>query len=52
MHDLSKGITVVTGGAGLIGSATIWGWNNRNLNNILAVDNCETGSIKEKPHST
>ena len=48
MHDLSKGITVVTGGAGLIGSATIWGLNNRNLNNIWAVDDCKSGNIKEK----
>jgi len=47
MHDLSQGITVVTGGAGLIGSATIWGLNNRNLNNIWAVDDCEAGSPKE-----
>ena len=48
MHDLSQGITVVTGGAGLIGSATIWGLNNRNLNNIWAVDDCEADSPKEK----
>ena len=48
MHDLSQGITVVTGGAGLIGSATIWGLNNRNLNNIWAVDDCEAGTPKER----
>ena len=48
MHDLSQGITVVTGGAGLIGSATIWGINNRGLNNIWSVDDCEPGSLKER----
>ena len=48
MHDLSQGLTGVTGGAGLIGSATIWGINNRGLNNIWSVDDCETGSLKER----
>ncbi|MEC8244336.1 MAG: ADP-glyceromanno-heptose 6-epimerase [Verrucomicrobiota bacterium] len=48
MHDLSQGITVVTGGAGMIGSATIWGINNRGLNNIWSVDDCEPGSLKER----
>lgn len=48
MHNLGKGITVVTGSAGLIGSATIWGINNRNLSNIWSVDNFEIGSSKEK----
>ena len=48
MHDLSQGITVVTGGAGLIGSAAIWGINNRGLSNIWSVDDCETGSLKER----
>lgn len=48
MHDLSKGTTVVTGGAGLIGSATIWGINNQNLQNIWLVDWVEENSKKEK----
>ena len=34
--------------SGLIGSATIWGLNNRNLNNIWAVDDCEADGPKEK----
>ena len=38
MHDLSLGITLVTGGAGLIGSAVIWGLNQRKLTNIWLVD--------------
>ena len=48
MHDLSQGITVVTGGAGLIGSATIWGLNNRGLENVWAVDDFKPGSLKER----
>ena len=48
MHDLSKGISVVTGGAGLIGSATIWGLNNRGLENVWAVDDFKPGSLKER----
>ena len=48
LHDLSKGTTVVTGGAGLIGSATIWGINNQNLRNIWLVDWIEENSKKEK----
>lgn len=38
MTDLSNGRIVVTGGAGLIGSALIWELNRRGLNNILVVD--------------
>ncbi|MBV9028166.1 MAG: NAD-dependent epimerase/dehydratase family protein, partial [Candidatus Eremiobacteraeota bacterium] len=38
MHDLSRGRIVVTGGAGLIGSALIWALNRRGLDNILVVD--------------
>ena len=52
MHDLSQGITVVTGGAGMIGSATIWGINNRGLNNIWSVDDCEPGESQRKKSST
>lgn len=38
MHDLSKGPIVVTGGAGLIGSALIWLLNRRGIDDILVVD--------------
>ena len=48
MHDLGVGSTIVTGAAGLIGSAMIWGINNRNLNNIIAVDDYDPGSLKER----
>ena len=48
MHKLEDGITVVTGGAGLIGSATIWGINNQNLNNIWLVDWVEEDSLKQR----
>jgi ADP-L-glycero-D-manno-heptose 6-epimerase len=38
MHDLNRGKIVVTGGAGLIGSALIWALNRRGLEDILIVD--------------
>jgi ADP-L-glycero-D-manno-heptose 6-epimerase len=38
MHDLSRGRIVVTGGAGLIGSAIIWALNRRGLSDILVSD--------------
>lgn len=38
MHDLTRGRIVVTGGAGLIGSALIWALNLRGLDDILVVD--------------
>jgi ADP-L-glycero-D-manno-heptose 6-epimerase len=38
MHDLSRGHVVVTGGAGLIGSALVWALNLRGVDNILVVD--------------
>ena len=38
MHDLNRGKIVVTGGAGLIGSALIWALNRRGLDEILVVD--------------
>ncbi len=38
MTDLSQGKILVTGGAGLIGSALIWELNRRGLTNILACD--------------
>ena len=39
---------MVTGGAGLIGSAIIWGLNNRNLENIWLVDWVEQNSLKKR----
>ncbi len=38
MHDLNRGRIVVTGGAGLIGSALIWALNLRGVDDILVVD--------------
>ncbi|MGZ3498610.1 MAG: ADP-glyceromanno-heptose 6-epimerase [Vulcanimicrobiaceae bacterium] len=38
MHDLSRGQLIVTGGAGLIGSALIWALNRRGIDDILLVD--------------
>jgi ADP-L-glycero-D-manno-heptose 6-epimerase len=38
MHDLARGSIVVTGGAGLIGSALVWALNRRGLDDILIVD--------------
>lgn len=37
-HDLSRGRILVTGGAGFIGSALIWGLNRRGLDRILVTD--------------
>jgi ADP-L-glycero-D-manno-heptose 6-epimerase len=48
MSKLNEGTLVVTGGAGLIGSAIIWGLNNRNLENIWLVDWVEQNSLKER----
>ena len=48
MSDLAKGSIVVTGGAGLIGSAITWGLNNRNLRNPWMVDWVEPSSLKER----
>ena len=48
MHELPRGVTVVTGGAGLIGSAVIWGINNQNSNDIWLVDQWEDGSLKSR----
>jgi ADP-L-glycero-D-manno-heptose 6-epimerase len=42
MHDITRGRIVVTGGAGLIGSAVIWVLNRRGLENILVVDRLDT----------
>ncbi|MGC1379914.1 MAG: ADP-glyceromanno-heptose 6-epimerase [Candidatus Baltobacteraceae bacterium] len=38
MHDLNRGRIVVTGGAGLVGSAVIWALNRRGLDDVLVVD--------------
>ncbi|MBT3667596.1 MAG: ADP-glyceromanno-heptose 6-epimerase [Opitutae bacterium] len=48
MHNIKEGTTVVTGGAGLIGSATIWGINNQNLDNVWVVDWVEENSPKQR----
>jgi len=48
MSNWSKGDLVVTGGAGLIGSALIWGLNNRNIENIWLVDSQESNDEKNK----
>ena len=48
MNNFHNGTTVVTGGAGLIGSATIWGINNQNLDDIWLVDVLESNSLKER----
>ena len=48
VYDLRQGAVVVTGGAGLIGSAVIWGLNNRNLSNIWLVDEWEDNSPKAR----
>ena len=48
MSNLSKGDLVVTGGAGLIGSALIWGLNIRNIENIWLVDSQESNDEKNK----
>jgi ADP-L-glycero-D-manno-heptose 6-epimerase len=42
MHDLSQGTIVVTGGAGLIGSAVVWALNRRGLDDILIVDRLDS----------
>jgi ADP-L-glycero-D-manno-heptose 6-epimerase len=42
MHDLDHGRIVVTGGAGLIGSAVIWALNRRGLEDILVVDRLDS----------
>jgi ADP-L-glycero-D-manno-heptose 6-epimerase len=42
MHRLSEGRIVVTGGAGLIGSAIVWELNRRGLEDILVVDRLDS----------
>ncbi len=41
MHDLTSGPIVVTGGAGLIGSALIWSLNRRGFEDIVVVDSMD-----------
>jgi ADP-L-glycero-D-manno-heptose 6-epimerase len=42
-HPLSEsGTIIVTGGAGLIGSATVWALNQRGFNDIIVVDHLES----------
>ena len=48
MHDLGKGLTAVTGGAGLIGSAVVWGLNQKGFQNIILVDEENPSPAKEK----
>ena len=48
MHEMSDGAVVVTGGAGLIGSAVVWGLNNRNLANVWLVDDWTKSSLKAR----
>ena len=48
MNDLPNGTIVVTGGAGLIGSALIWGINLRGNKNIWLVDWAEANSLKQR----
>ena len=47
MHELDRGTIIVTGGAGLIGSALVWALNRRGLDDILVVDRLD-GSEKWK----
>lgn len=44
MHDLERGRIVVTGGAGLIGSAVLWALNRRGLRDILVVDRLDASA--------
>ncbi len=48
MSKLDQGTLVVTGGAGLIGSAIVWGLNNRSFSDIWLVDWAEPESLKAK----
>lgn len=42
MHDLSRGRIVLTGGAGLIGSALLWALNRRGIDDVLVVDRLDS----------
>jgi ADP-L-glycero-D-manno-heptose 6-epimerase len=47
MQHLDRGTTIVTGGAGFIGSALIWALNRRGIDDVLVVDRLD-GSEKWK----
>ena len=38
MHDLNRGRIILTGGAGLIGSAVLWALNRRGIDDVLVID--------------
>jgi ADP-L-glycero-D-manno-heptose 6-epimerase len=42
MHNLNRGKIIVTGGAGLIGSAIVWLLNRQGLDQILVVDRLDS----------
>ena len=42
--DLSRGTHIVTGGAGLIGSAIVWALNRRGIDDIFVVDRLDTSA--------
>lgn len=42
MHDFTRGRIIVTGGAGLIGSAVVWALNMRGIDDILIADRLDT----------
>jgi ADP-L-glycero-D-manno-heptose 6-epimerase len=42
MHELDRGRIIITGGAGLIGSAAIWALNRRGIDDILIVDRSDS----------
>ncbi len=44
MHDLASGRIVVTGGAGFIGSAIVWGLNREGIDDILIVDRLDAST--------
>ena len=48
MHDLGQGVTLVTGGAGFIGSAIAWTLNNRNLDNLWLADFIQSNPAKQR----
>ena len=48
MHDLGEGVTLITGGAGFIGSAVAWALNNRNLSNLWLADFLEGNPAKQR----